>query len=62
MATIMPDGEEIKQAINWISAQLEEKNNEPLSMLIEDAVFKFDLSPKEADFLTRFFGKRNAEK
>jgi len=62
MATIMPDGEEINQAIKWISAQLEEKNNEPLSMLIEDAVFKFDLSPKEADFLTRFFGKRNAEK
>ncbi len=62
MATIMPDGEEIKQAIKWISAQLEQKNNEPLAMLIEDAVFKFDLSPKEADFLTRFFGKRNAEK
>jgi len=62
MATIMQDGEEINQAIKWISAQLEEKNNEPLSMLIEDAVFKFDLSPKEADFLTRFFGKRNAEK
>lgn len=62
MATIMPDGEEIKQAIKWMSAQLEEKNNEPLSMLIEDAVFKFNLSPKEADFLTRFFGKRNAEK
>ncbi|MBN1473765.1 MAG: hypothetical protein JW914_04045 [Syntrophaceae bacterium] len=62
MAIIMPDGEEIKQAIKWISAQLEEKNNEPLTMLIEDAVFKFDLSPKEADFLTRFFGKRNAEK
>jgi len=62
MATIMPDGEEIKQAIKWISAQLEEKNNEPLAMLIEDAVFKFDLSPKEADFLARFFGKRNAEK
>lgn len=62
MATIMPDGEEIKQAIKWISAQLEEKNNEPLAILIEDAVFKFDLSPKDADFLTRFFGKRNAEK
>jgi len=25
-------------------------------------VFKFDLSPKDADFLTRFFGKHNAEK
>lgn len=62
MATIMPDSEEVKKAVKWISAQLEEKNNEPLAMLIEDAVFKFDLSPKDADFLTRFFGKRNADK
>jgi hypothetical protein len=62
MATIIPDSEDVKKAVKWISAQLEEKNNEPLAMLIEDAVFKFDLSPKEADFLTRFFGKRNADK
>jgi len=62
MATIMPEGENVKKAVKWISAQLEEKNNEPLAILIEDAVFKFDLSPKDADFLTRFFGKRSAEK
>ena len=62
MATIMPEGENVKKAVKWISAQLEEKNNEPLTVLIEDAVFKFDLSPKDGDFLTRFFGKRNAEK
>ncbi len=62
MATIMPEGEDIKKAVKWISAQLEENNTDPLAMMIEDAVFKFDLSPKDADFLTRFFGKRNAEK
>jgi len=33
-----------------------------LAILIENAVFKFDLSPKDADFLTRFFGKRNVDK
>ncbi len=62
MANIMPEGENIKKAIKWISGNLEEKDNQPLPILIGKAVFKFDLSPKDADFLTGFFGKRKAEK
>lgn len=62
MANIMPEGENIKKAIKWISGNLEEKDKQPLPILIEKAVFKFDLSPKDADFLTGFFGKRKAEK
>lgn len=62
MANIIPEGENIKKAIKWISKSLEEKNSEPLTILIENAVFKFDLSPKDADFLTSFFGKHNLEK
>jgi hypothetical protein len=62
MANIMPEGENIKKAIKWISSNLEEKDNQPLPKLIEKATFKFDLSPKDADFLTGFFGKRKAEK
>jgi hypothetical protein len=62
MPNIMPEGEDIKKAIKWISSSLEEKDKQPLPILIEKAVFKFDLSPKDADFLTGFFGKRNIEK
>lgn len=62
MPNIMPEGENIKKAIKWISSALQEKDNQPLPILIEKAVFKFDLSPKDADFLTGFFGKRNVEK
>jgi hypothetical protein len=62
MPNIMPEGENIKKAIKWISASLEEKDNQPLPVLIEKALFKFDLSPKDADFLTGFFGKHKAEK
>ncbi|HNV64527.1 MAG: hypothetical protein WBK44_08280 [Smithellaceae bacterium] len=62
MTNIMPEGEDLKKAVQWISAKLEEKKTEPLAILIENAVFKFDLSPKDADFLTRFFGKRNVDK
>ena len=62
MHNIMPEGEDIKKAIKWISSSLQEKDKQPLPILIEKAVFKFDLSPKDADFLTGFFGKRNVEK
>ncbi|HEX7416208.1 MAG TPA: hypothetical protein VF305_03385 [Smithellaceae bacterium] len=62
MPNIMPEGENIKKAIKWISASLEEKDNQLLPVLIEKALFKFDLSPKDADFLTGFFGKHKTEK
>lgn len=54
MATIMPEAENVQKAIKWISANLESENL-PLQKLIEQAVFKFDLSPKDTEFLTNFF-------
>ena len=59
MATIMPEGEEIKKAIKWVSEKLEGKNREQsLHTLVEQAVFKFDLSPVDSEFLIGFFKKR----
>ncbi|HBL53503.1 MAG TPA: hypothetical protein DDZ34_05615 [Syntrophaceae bacterium] len=55
MATIMPESENIQKAIKWISASLEDGTNQPKHMLIEKAVFKFDLSPKDTEFLMGFF-------
>jgi len=55
MATVIPEGENIQKAIKWISASLEDGTNQPLHMLIEKAVFKFDLSPKDTEFLMGFF-------
>lgn len=60
MATAMPEGENIQKAIKWISASLEDSANQPMHMLIEKAVFKFDLSPKDTEFLMGFF--RNHKK
>ena len=54
MATIMPESEHVQKAIKWISANLEE-DNQLLQKLIDKAVFKFDLSPKDTEFLTKFF-------
>ncbi len=57
MATVMPEGEEIRKAIRWISARREDEPGEPLQRLIEEAVFQFDLSPLDQEFLTGFFRK-----
>jgi hypothetical protein len=61
MSTIMPEGEDLQRAIKWISSNLEDNPNQPIFPLVEKAVFKFDLSPKDSDFLMTFFRKRKSE-
>ncbi len=58
MATIMPDSDDVQRAIKWISQCIEEKPDQPIPKLIEQAVFKFDLSPVDSEFLMGFFKKR----
>jgi hypothetical protein len=58
MATIMPEAEHVQKAIKWISTNLEEKDAQPLKILIEKAILKFDLSPKDSEFLMNFFANR----
>jgi hypothetical protein len=57
MTTIMPEGEAIRRAIKWISGELQEDPNKSIHVLVNDAVSRFDLSPKEAEFLTEFYLK-----
>jgi hypothetical protein len=55
MSTILPEGEDLRRAIKWISAHLQENAEQKLGPLIHEATFKFDLSPKDADFLLNFY-------
>ena len=57
MTTIMPEGEAIRRAIKWISGELQEAPNKSIHVFVNDAVSRFDLSPKEAAFLTEFYRK-----
>jgi hypothetical protein len=61
MPPVMPDKEFVKNAIKWISANREEDHGRPLHKLIEEAVFKFDLSPMDMELLSSFF-RNNSEK
>jgi hypothetical protein len=55
MTTIIPEGEAIRKAIKWISGELQGDSNKSIQILVNDAVSRFDLSPKEAEFLTEFY-------
>ena len=59
MATIMPESEHVQKAIKWVSTNLEGKDAQPLKKLIQEAILKFDLSPKDSDFLMNFFANRD---
>jgi hypothetical protein len=58
MSTIIPEGDDVRNAIKWISMNLEENADQPKFKLIEKAVFKFDLSPADSEFLMNFFRKK----
>jgi hypothetical protein len=55
VTTVMPEGEAIRRAIKWISAELSENPETPASKYVNETILKFDLSPAEADFLIRFY-------
>jgi hypothetical protein len=57
MTTIMPEGEAIRRAVKWISGELQEDPKKSIQALVNDAISHFDLSPKEAEFLTEFYLK-----
>ncbi|KAB0671337.1 hypothetical protein F6V30_01780 [Oryzomonas sagensis] len=61
MHDLLPDGEELRRAIKWISGNLQENPGQPLAPLLQEAVFKFDLSPRDGEFLIRFYRKEKAE-
>jgi hypothetical protein len=58
MNVITAEKDEVKRAIKWVSESLEENRSQPVSKLIQRAIFAFDLSPVDAEFLTRFFHDR----
>jgi hypothetical protein len=59
--SILPEGEQLRKAIKWISDERLDNPEASLAKLIGEACLKFDLPPKEADFLTKFFAEKGPE-
>jgi hypothetical protein len=55
MATIQPKGEKLRQAVKWIADVRQEDETRPIPGLIQDASHRFNLSPKEEEFLRSFY-------
>jgi hypothetical protein len=55
MSGLLPEGEELRRAIKWISAHLQDNPDQKIGPLVQEATFKFDLSPKDSDFLLNFY-------
>jgi hypothetical protein len=60
LATIHPKGEKVKQAIKWISES--KAGNTSISTLIQEASTRFNLSPKEEEFLCIFYKEDSVRK
>ncbi len=55
MTTVMPEGDAIRKAVKWISNQKQEHPDLELRDIVNRAILKFDLSPKDAEFLFKFY-------
>ncbi len=51
---IHPQGDALKKAIQWISEQRQQDPGKKTAALVDEASFRFDLSPKDSEFLVRF--------
>ena len=47
MTTIVPQGEDLRKAVKWISEERQGSPEKKLAKLVEEASVKFDLSPVE---------------
>jgi hypothetical protein len=57
MHDLLPEGEDLRRAVKWVSASIQENPDQSVHKLVREAVFKFDLSPKDSEFLIRFYRK-----
>ncbi len=61
MHDLLPEGEELRRAVKWVTDMLRELPGQPVKPLVREAVFRFDLSPRDAEFLIRLFRQEKEE-
>ena len=52
-------GENLRKAIRWLSSARQSRPEESLAKLVDEAAFRFDLSPSEQETLLRTFTSGN---
>jgi hypothetical protein len=59
---IQPTGDRMKKAIRWISETILTHPRKNRKTVIEEAQLRFDLTPKECEFLNKNFTDREEER
>ena len=54
MDTIQPEGENLRKAVKWLSEEHKYNPEKNYTKLIDEACLRFNLTPKEADYLAKF--------
>jgi hypothetical protein len=49
--SIQPKGEDLRRAVKWVSEERAYNSEKDVKAIVQEACMKFDLSPKDADFL-----------
>ena len=56
--TVMPQGEDLRKAVKWISEMRQTEPETEDRKLVEQACLKFNLSPRDAEYLGRWIKTR----
>jgi hypothetical protein len=57
MHDLLPEGDDVRKAVKWVSGNIQEHPDQPLHTFVQEAIFRFNLSPKDSEFLMRFYRK-----
>ena len=55
--SIQPEGEDLRKAVKWVSEERTYGPEKNIRTLIEEAGLRFNLSPKDSEFLEKFIMK-----
>ncbi|UFS69568.1 hypothetical protein LPW11_16910 [Geomonas sp. RF6] len=58
MKELTPDGQDLRQAVKWVSEKLQEHPEKKFQHFVHDATLKFNLTPKDSELLIDFFVQR----
>ncbi len=61
MTDLLPEGENARRAVRWISDRLLEKPPPPIAALLDQAMLRFDLSPVQCERLLEFYRSARPE-
>jgi len=62
MAAVLPKGHKVRKAVRWISDERINDGNKEIEKLIGEASSRFNLSPREEEFLRDFYADTDNER